>query len=112
MADDSSEARRHTRQALVTFAWFQRVDDAASPEDHGIARSCDISLGGIGMMVARSLPVGARLFLELVSQPGRLCVMGKVMHCSSADNGLFRVGIQVDLVPPGSQRLWRRTNSS
>ena len=65
-----------------------------------MARSCDISETGAGIFTTDQLPVGARLFLEVLSSAGKLSAIGKITHCSDAGDGTYRIGIQLEIVPP------------
>jgi hypothetical protein len=108
MSDDLQEKRISQRFLFVSFAWFKRIDDAATQGEEGVARSCDISQTGTGMVTNRPLPVGSRVFLKLVSPLGNVSVLGKVMHCRGVENGCFRVGILIECVPPTDQVTWQR----
>jgi hypothetical protein len=97
------EGRRAERRTCVKFAWFRRIDettDEPSGAEEGIARSCDISETGVGLIVPAALPAGARVFVEIVTTAGYLNFIGRVMHCRERDEGCFRVGIHMEIVPP------------
>lgn len=102
------DKRQKPRHEYINFAWYKRVDNAAEESDQGVARSCDVSDGGVGMIVTRPLPEAARLFLELISRAGRISAIGTVMHCADAGHGCFRVGIRIDTVPPTDELTWRQ----
>jgi hypothetical protein len=104
----SSNRRIYERHHFATFALYKRVDEGASDEEEGVARSCDVSLKGAGIVTTRELPAGARLFLEIVGQGGSVSVVGRVMHCTPTGAGQYRVGILVYCIPPTDQQTWKR----
>lgn len=110
--------RRNARYRYVRLAWFHRLDDATYedvlPVDasddgadrgeeaptEGMARSCDISKSGVGLVLTRPLPVGERIFLELVCDDGSVSLIGRVVHCSRRPDGFWRTGLDIEIVPP------------
>ena len=103
-----SDKRVATRHEYINFAWYKRVDDSAMDSEEGVARSCDVSEGGVGMVVTRKIPAGARLFMELISRAGRISAIGTVKHCTDVGNGQFRIGIGIVSVPPTDQLAWKQ----
>lgn len=110
MAQDTSNPhhRAETRHTFISFAWFRRVDDGASESDQGVARSCDISPNGAGLVTSRALPPGARVFLEVISRVGNLSAITVVAHCTPTNDGCFRVGLRIEFVPPTDQLTLQR----
>jgi hypothetical protein len=100
--------RASERLTFITFTWYKRVDDAAQPSEEGVARSCDISNTGAGMVTSRALPAGARVFVEVVSRVGNLSALCRVMHCAPTHDGCFRVGLRIEFVPPTDQMTLQR----
>ena len=104
----SSNRRSYERYQFSTFAWYKRVDEGASDDEEGVARSCDVSLKGVGLVTTRELPVGAVLFLEIVSQEGSVSVVGRVQHGRPTGAGQYRLGLLVYCIPPTDQQTWKR----
>ncbi len=104
----SSNRRSYERYAITTFAWYKRVDEGAADDEEGVARSCDLSLKGAGIVTTRDLPVGARVFLEIVAQEGSVSAVAQVMHCKATGAGQFRVGLLVFCLPPTDRQTWKR----
>ena len=104
--DHGINQRLSPRQSYIHFAWFHRIDADVSSAEHGVARSCDIASGGLGFLTTRSMPIGARLFVVLVTPSGRVSAVGTVMHSRETDSGYFRVGVTIDIVPPTDQATW------
>jgi hypothetical protein len=106
-SDEDQDKRGAVRHEYVNFAWFKRVDDSALEADEGVARSCDVSGHGVGMITTRALPAGSRLFIELIGRAGRVSAIGTVVHCADAPNGCYRIGIRIDSLPPTDQLTWK-----
>ncbi len=80
------------------FAFVEGAD--ASAPVRGIARLVDVTSRGVGLVLAREVPVGSRVAVELVLQEGlRLRGRGDVVHCRPVSGGQTRVGIQLDSAP-------------
>ena len=106
-----AEARREDRRDVVSFVWYsvlpiEPAAEAAGTE--GVARSCDLSTGGIGLVIARSVSAGAWLFLELGLRVGRVSVIARVRHCQPTEGGLFRLGCVIEAVPPNDRQTVAR----
>jgi len=117
MAENTAktEGRRAERHSCVKFAWFRRIDETTSESsgaEEGIARSCDLSETGVGLIVPAALPVGARVFIEIVTTAGNLNFIGRVMHCRERDEGCFRAGIHMEIVPPTNRATLMRILTS
>lgn len=109
------EMRRAERHSCVKFAWYRRIDEGtevAPGAEEGIARSCDISETGVGLIVPSELPVGARVFVEIVTTAGNLNFIGRVMHCRPRDEGCYRAGIHMEIVPPTNRTTLMRIMTS
>jgi hypothetical protein len=92
----------------VSFAWYKRIDDEARESEEGVARSCDVSQDGLGLVTTRVLPVGSRVLVELITETGNLSVVGTVRHCSPREQEQVRIGVFVEIVPPTDKLTWRR----
>lgn len=100
-ADPDRRAARRVR--LLKFAWYCGLEGAAGTRLEGLARSCDVSVSGVALWVAQPVPVGTRLFVEIVS--GELCLsaVGLVVRSVAADGGQVQLGIHFQVVPPNDQ---------
>ena len=108
MTSSWESQRSAPRHGIITLAWFKRVDDAALDSDEGIARSFDVSAAGIGLVTARSLPVGSRLVLQIAIPNGKVTAIARVMNVIPAATGAFRLGLQVYSVAPTDLATWKR----
>ena len=106
-AHDSSgseqEARRTPRTGAVKFIWFKVLGE----ETESIARSCDVSAGGIGITAPAAVTVGKLVFVEVITAGGAVSFVGRVAHCSAVAQ-LSRIGIQIDTMPPNDRPAWER----
>jgi hypothetical protein len=103
---DQDEHRAEPRHGYVHFAWYKRIDSSEKDGEEGVARSCDVSEGGVGMITSRPLPAGARLFIELICRDGRVAAIGTVAHADEAGNGCYRIGIRMEIFSPSAQLVW------
>ena len=101
------ERRVAARYEFAAFAWYKRIDDAAEASEEGVARSCDISETGVGIVTARALPVGAKVFLKIIAAGASVSAIARVMHCRALENGNFRLGLEVFCVPPTDRQVWK-----
>jgi hypothetical protein len=94
--------RQHARQSLVRFTWYRVLPEGegSSRDDQGISRTCDVSLGGLGLRLTRPLAVGAKLFLEMALGERTLSAVGMVMHARPRSGGGYRIGVKFLVMPP------------
>ena len=97
--EDVTDKRDSSRCPLITFCWYSVVGESGSDHE-GLARSCDISKTGVGVVTSKAVPVGQYVFIEVATGAGQLSAIGKVMYCSPIDGGSYRVGLRLDIVPP------------
>jgi hypothetical protein len=98
-AADGRHAQRHK---FVHFLWFQRLDGA----NGALGRSVDVSENGIGFIANHEIAVTERVFLVLLTPFGRISSIARVMHCSAAEKGAFRIGVRLEIVPPTDKAVW------
>jgi hypothetical protein len=102
--------RKQRRHSLVRFVWYRPLDrDGAKRE--GVARSCDLSLSGIGIYTTRPLEPGTSVFVEIAAREFNLSAVGEVAHCTAAGD-TFRVGIAFVVLPPNDRALLRQLCAS
>jgi len=109
--DTGPHQRTAQRKPIVAFVWYRVVDDNADGDadvSEGIARSCDVSQGGVGIFTSRPLPTKARVFLEIATAVGNISAVGTITHCSQADDDYHRSGIHIEIVPPNDRALLAR----
>lgn len=106
----ADERRRASRAVLVTFAWYQIIREAGTdqPGESGISQSCDVSESGVGLLTARPLEPGARVFLELSTSVGSLSAVAEVANCNGTSDGRYRVGLRLLVIPPSDRESFDR----
>lgn len=102
----AGEQRQAPRHRTVKFAWYKALDEGVEIE--GVAHSCDLSRGGIGLYVSHELPSNAKVFVEVSTGEFSLSAVGKVAHVRKAKEGYFRIGISFVVVPPNDRILLDR----
>jgi hypothetical protein len=100
-----SPANRRTaaRRPYVNFVWYRAL---TTSEDEGVARSCDVSQSGIGIVTPRALEVGTLLMLEVVTSAGNLSAVARVQHTRDSAGDCFRLGLEIVTMPPTDRSLW------
>jgi hypothetical protein len=120
-AGEAANQRREERHPLVRFIWYKLIDDLdrrelpsaeeadwAREKNEGIAHSCDISMGGVGLTIAYPYPVGARVFIEIAAGSFNISAVGMVVYIRPKGEKQYRVGIQFLVVPPNDRVLLRK----
>lgn len=106
--------RRSQRSPLVRFIWYKLIeeDGIAPPMDEipteGIAHSCDIAAGGIGIRITHSYPAGSKLFIEIATGEFTISAVGLVVHSRQVGEGRYQVGMRFLVIPPNDRILLRK----
>ena len=109
-AGASTDQRRSSRRPLVRFVWFRLIEDSLEvgldPDVpvEGIAHSCDISVGGVGITISHCYPVAAKLFIEIATGSFNISAVGRVAHIKPVGNQFF-LGIEFVVMPPNDRLL-------
>ncbi len=94
----------------MNFIWYRVLqngeDGACEGPEEGVARSCDLSASGIGLVTPREIGKGSLLMLEVMTTAGNLSAVGRVCHVRPAAEGCFRLGLELEAMPPNDRRLW------
>jgi hypothetical protein len=96
------EERRAHRHRFVQFLWFHRLDAPGG----GLARSIDVSEEGVGFIANQEVSLSERIFVVLLTPFGRVSTIARVMHCSAAGDGSFRIGARIEVLPPTDKAAW------
>lgn len=83
---------------LVSYAHF---DEHGEPDDVGMARTLDLSEGGILLEITHSLKEGTALEIKMVSGERILRAKGVATHSASLSTGRWRVGVRFTEIPEG-----------
>jgi hypothetical protein len=102
-APQGSERRDAPRRDFVTISWWSLIPDAARGEDQaqsGLAQVCDISGTGIGLVMARVIPIGALMYTRFVSKDCSVAAVGRVVYCGEIGPTSWRCGIHFEVISP------------
>jgi len=102
------DRRRAVRHPTVLFVWYKILVEDPDPPEHfeGVSKTCDISSSGVGVFTAWLLPVGKKVFLEIVTKEFNLSAIGRVVYARKIKDGYFRVGIEFEVMPPNDRTLF------
>jgi hypothetical protein len=96
------DGRSAPRHKFVQFLWFQRLEGTAG----ALGRSIDVSEKGIGFIASQEIALEEKVFLVLLTPFGRISSVAKVVHCSKAGQGTFRIGVHLEIIPPTDKAAW------
>ncbi|MBN1484196.1 MAG: PilZ domain-containing protein [Chloroflexia bacterium] len=87
------ERRQYPRSQDWHLVSFTHYDEQGEVDDQGLARTLDMSRGGLLLEMTWALPLGSWLDLELQLQDEILCLQSQVSHVEERPNGRFAVGV-------------------
>jgi hypothetical protein len=99
------DSRRSVRRNRIRFLWYCSVDEL---DARGLARTVDVAESGVGLVTNHQLAAGTKLFMVVVTRFGRVACLGKVMHVHQPEVGSYRVGVQIEVIPPTDRASWNR----
>jgi hypothetical protein len=97
----SEERRKWPRvlaEHLVSYAHF---DEQGEPDDVGMARTLDLSEGGILLEMTHPLEDGSAVEIKMVSGERILRAQGEVVHSAALPPGRWHVGVRFTEIPDG-----------
>jgi hypothetical protein len=100
---DQPSGRRMPRRGAVKLIWYKVI---GQPEE-AIARSCDVSAGGIGLHTTHPVATGEEVFVEVITASGAVSFLGRVMHCRQQGE-YHRVGLKIEAMPPNDRSPWKK----
>jgi c-di-GMP-binding flagellar brake protein YcgR len=95
----SEERRRWARiraEHLVSYAHF---DEQGEPDERGIARTLDLSEGGMVLEMTRPADVGEHLQVKMVTGNQILKAAAAVVHSDRLPGDRWRVGVRFTEIP-------------
>jgi hypothetical protein len=95
---DMDNRRRFERIDRELLASYRHFDPADREDDEGMAKTLNLSVGGVLLLLAHSFEQGTRLELALNLEGEVVEVLGKVAHCeaSAEVEGMFDVGVELE----------------
>lgn len=100
----SSERRRNVRPESLNLLDFVVVDEHGRQGEYAMARTLNVSRGGILMETHLALEKGQQVMLTLELKNSLVNIMGKIVY-SSFVNPRYRYGIEFFHVADADQRL-------
>ena len=100
----SQERRRYIRPESLNLLDYLIVDDQGRPGEYSMARTLNVSKGGILMETHIPLPKGQQVMITLGLRDQLVDVMGRIVHCTS-DAGWHHNGIEFFHVADKDKRV-------
>ncbi|MCL2459250.1 MAG: PilZ domain-containing protein [Desulfobulbus sp.] len=89
----SKERRRYIRPEALNLLDYLVVDDQGRPSEYSMARTLNVSKGGILMETHTPLPKGQQLMITLGLKDQLIDVMGRIVY-SASDAGWHHSGVE------------------
>ena len=90
MKQDRRKWPRILTEHLVAYT---RLDNEVVPDEAGVARTLDLSQGGVVLEMTHPLDAGGRLEIKMVSGDRILKARGRVVYSQDLPDKRWRVGI-------------------
>ena len=98
---EKEERRRWTRIPAEHLVSYTHFDEQMIPDDVGMARTLDLSEGGILLEMTRYLEEGSPLEIKMVSGDKTLRARGRIAHSQRLSSGRWRVGLDFTDIAEG-----------
>jgi c-di-GMP-binding flagellar brake protein YcgR len=95
----SEERRRWARIRAEHLVSYARLDENGEPHDRGMARTLDLSEGGMVLEMTRPADVGEDLQIRMVTGDQILTATATVVYSNPLQTDRWRVGVQFTKVP-------------
>ena len=107
MGDEAgSERRRSYRFDSLNLLSYTAVTADGTPLTHGMARTLNVSEGGILVETHESFEAGQTLLFDIAFEDELVQVQGRVAHAtSSATEGRYSIGVQFLEIDDGSRSV-------
>ena len=89
----NEERRKWPRIPAEHLVSYTHYDEEGEPDDMGMARTLDLSEGGILLEMARPARPGSRLDVKMVSGEHIIRARGEVVYCHHLSRSRWRVGV-------------------
>lgn len=100
----SIERRRYIRPEALNLLDYLVVDEKGRQGDYSMARTLNISKGGILMETHVPLPLGQQVMITLGLEDQLIDVMGRIVYATSA-SGRYQHGIEFFHVSDNDKRI-------
>ncbi len=102
-----SEKRKHARFITLHLLNYTLLDDKGRQSESSMARTLDVSIGGIKIETTRALPDQAKLVISLELEDQLVDLEGKIIHNRENANR-YVSGIQFQKVSPKEYKILRQ----
>jgi hypothetical protein len=89
----NEERRKWPRILTEHLVAYTRLDEEAVPDEAGVARTLDLSRGGLVLEMIHPLEVGSCLELKMVTGDRILKAEGQVVYSEDMRDDRWRVGV-------------------
>ena len=100
----TSERRRYIRPEALNLLDYIVVDEKGRQGEYSMARTLNISKGGILMETHRLLPLGQQVMITLGLEDQLIDVMGRIVYATST-SGRHQQGIEFFHVSDSDKRI-------
>ena len=100
----TSERRRYIRPEALNLLDYIVVDEKGRQGEYSMARTLNISKGGILMETHRLLPLGQQVMITLGLEDQLIDVMGRIVYATSS-SGRHQQGIEFFHVSDSDKRI-------
>jgi len=100
----TSERRRYIRPEALNLLDYIVVDEKGRQGEYSMARTLNISKGGILMETHRLLPLGQQVMITLGLEDQLIDVMGRIVYATSS-SGRHQQGIEFFHVSDNDKRI-------
>lgn len=100
----TTERRRFTRPEALNLLDYLVVDEQGRQGEYSMARTLNVSKGGILMETHRQLPLGQQVMITLGLNEQLIDVMGRIVYTVGAA-GRFHNGVEFFHLSDGDKRI-------
>ncbi|WP_028317227.1 PilZ domain-containing protein [Desulfobulbus elongatus] len=100
----TTERRQYIRPESLNLLDYLVVDEQGRPSDYSMARTLNVSKGGILMETHIPLPKGQQVMITLGLKDQLIDVMGRIVY-SASDSGRHHSGIEFFHVSDNDKRV-------
>lgn len=86
------DRRKYPRISVERLVAYTSTDSQGRPRDMGMAKTCDLSQGGLGIILHKAVEVGDTFHVFMASGESLVEATVKVIHFKEQNQGLYRIG--------------------
>jgi hypothetical protein len=93
---NQDERRKYSRLNSLYLISYVSRDADEQRHNLSMARTLDISKGGVRVEVYRDVPAGSSMEMEIAIKENIYSVRGKVLHSRETESNTWEIGIEFD----------------